>query len=289
MQGGPGSTRRSDVGFTLLGVVVIVSVIATLVMVVMPPILLGITVSKEEETRRQLAYLMGVMTGALPGETYGFLGDVGRLPKSLEELNSTSGTHTLCDNTWNPSIVNYHQFDGNQEHEGHLSMGWRGPYVTEMFASGDYLIDAWGQKLQYSCPESTKPSTDPTTGGVALTLRTGQIRSGGPDGVLGNGDDIRSDAFYDRGHIFMTVTVGSGATTPQTLDVTLSYPQNGEQTSILSEPQSVGVGSSKVIVFSSVPAGVRFININLGARNEYVHIQWQSNVVNRIAYVVPIR
>jgi len=282
-------TIRSHTGFSLLGFLVFLSTLVTLVLVFTPPILLGVTLSKEEETRRQLAYLAGVIVGTVPGRTYGFVGDVGRLPKSLEELNTLSGTHTLCDSANNPSTALYHRFDGNTEHAGHMSMGWRGPYAIEMFASGDYLVDAWGQKLVYTCPQSTKPSTDPTTGGVAMTLRTGLIRSAGPDGVFNNGDDLVSDAFYDRGHIFFTVTVGSGASTPQSMDVILSYPQNGEQVTMLSEPTPVGVGQSKVIIFPSLPAGVRAVTINLGSRNEYLHVQWQPNVVTRLDYVVPIR
>lgn len=78
-----------------------------------------------------------------------------------------------------------------------------GPYAKQLVFSDDHLKDGWGQPFQYTCPESTR-----TEAGVSLTVRTGQIVSAGPDSVLGTADDIRSDAFHDRGHLFLTITQG---------------------------------------------------------------------------------
>lgn len=288
------SRRRAHVasnqGFALFGVIVVLVALIAIAFVVGPQILLGVTVSKEDETRRQLERLVRVIVG-FPGDPDGFLSDVGRLPKSLEELNSTTGTHTLCNATFNPGIVLDHLVDGSTEHRGHIRMGWNGPYVKEMFASGDYLIDAWGQKLQYTCPQSTKPSTDPSTGGVALTLRTGQLTSAGADGTFGTQDDIKSDEFHDNANLLVTVTIGGGDATPQSLDVVVHYPVNGEQTSVIAEPTTLSTEpgqQAKVIPFSSLPAGIRFMEIILTPRRESIHIQYDPNVANRMTYIVPL-
>jgi hypothetical protein len=279
----------SSEGFALIALVMVLGALLAIVLVVSPQILLGITVSKEDETRRQLALLVRIISG-IPGNPDGFVSDVGRLPKSLEELNSTSGTQTLCDAAFNPSVVNYHLVDGSIEHRGHVSMGWNGPYVKEIFASGDFLVDAWGQKLRYTCPQTTKPATDPTTNGLALTLRTGHITSAGADGAFDTQDDILSDTFNDTGHLFLTITVGFGTATPTNVTVSLFYPLDGEQTSQSSAPATLATaeGSQKLLIFQSIPAGIRFIDIAMSSQSESVHIQYNANVANAASYIVPI-
>lgn len=281
--------RARDAGFSLVALTIVLAILVTLVMLVVPNRLLGVSITKEDETRRQLALLVQVITGMPENQTFGFVGDVGRLPKSLEEINATTGTQTLCDATWNPGVTNYHLVDGSTEHRGHTSMGWRGPYVTQMFTSGDFLVDSWGQALRYTCPQSTKLASDPTTGGLALTLRTGEIASAGPDGVFDTADDIKSDLFYDAGNLLITVTVGNSTSTPTNITVTLYYPVNGEQTSVTSTPTTLQTqsGSQKLLAFGSLPAGVRFIDINMGSKSEFLHVPFAANVATAREYVVP--
>ncbi|MDO8678938.1 MAG: hypothetical protein Q7R30_10300 [Acidobacteriota bacterium] len=285
-----GAHVASSDGFALIALVMVLGALIAIVLVVSPQILLGITVSKEDETRRQLALLVRAIAG-IPGNPGGFVSDLGRLPKSLEEVNSTSGTQTLCDAAFNPSAVNYHRVDGATEHRGYVSMGWNGPYLKEIFAAGDFLLDAWGQKLQYTCPQTTKPATDPTTNGRALTLRTGLITSAGADGAFGTQDDILSDTFNDNGHIFLTVTIGQSQATPISVTVSLFYPLNGEQTSLSSAPTTLDTaeGSQQLVVFQSVPAGIRFIEIYMGNFSESVHLGYNANVANAASYILPIR
>ncbi len=286
-----GDRLASSAGFGLLvPLVVLLTGLVAIVFVVGGQLLLGVTVSKEEETRQQLVRLVRTIVGA-PGDPDGFVSDVGRLPKSLEELNNTAGTHTLCDAAFNPSVVSIHQFDGATEHRGHVPMGWEGPYVRDMFAAGDYLVDAWGQNLRYTCSQSTKPASDPTTSGLDLTLRSGQITSAGADGAFGTQDDIASDVFQDNGHIFMTVTVGASTATPTSIRVTLYYPVNGEQMNVSSAPTTLATaeGSQKLLVFQSVPAGIRFVEIEMQPKSESIHVKYDANVANAMSYVLPIR
>lgn len=278
-------------GFTLLGVVVVLLVIGAAA-ALMPLHFVDITVSKEEQTRLKLVKLVEAVAGIPEERTFGFIGDVGRVPKSLEELNSLSGPHTLCDSAFNPAAPpDFHSADGATNHRGKVGMGWRGPYFKEMAFSDEHLLDAWGQKVRYTCPETTKASTDATTGGVALTLRTGQITSAGPDGDFDTTDDIKAEPFFDKGHLFLTVTQGGADNVAKNVTVTFFFPSNGEQSSQVSAPTTVEApeGSTTTIVFSSVPAGVRFTQIDFGgAKSELFHMGLKSNIANRINVKIPV-
>lgn len=282
----------SQKGFTLIGVLVLLATVAIAAGVLALPVFLDLTVSREEETRRQLTRLVQAITGMPEQGTFGFVGDVGRLPKNLEELNDKNTTATTCASGFSPSAPpDFHTADGGTDHRGKLGMGWRGPYVKEMLFSDEHLNDAWGQALRYTCPESTIASSDPTTGGVAMTVRTGQIVSAGPDATFDTADDIKSDQFFDRGHFFLTVTQGGSENIARKVTVTFYFPSNGEQASLVSEPSTVAgpEGSETTIVFSSVPAGARFTQINFGgAKNELFHMALSARIVNRINVKIPV-
>lgn len=279
-------------GFTLIGVVLVLSAVSLPALILGPLLFRDITVSQEEQTRRKLARLVAVIAGIPEEGTFGFIGDVGRLPKSLEELNSLSDPHTLCDSAFNPAAPpTFHSADGITPHMGQVGMGWRGPYFREMYFSDEHLKDAWGQKLRYTCPETTRPATDPTTAGVALTLRTGQITSAGADGIFDTADDLESEPFHDRGHLFLTVTMGATDIMARSITIQLFVPLNGEQTFIESAPQTVAApeGSETTVVLASIPAGVRFAKIIFGQGFfELYHAGVKSNIANRIGFKIPL-
>ena len=89
-----------------------------------------------------------------PGDgRFGFVGDIGRLPASFQELAQPGGLPAYTTSTTRG-----------------IGMGWRGPYVNIGTSANDYLTDAFGRAY---------------TG-----ASSGQVRSAGPDGVAGNADDI---------------------------------------------------------------------------------------------------
>lgn len=279
-------------GFTVIGVVLVLCAVSVPAVLLGPLLFREVTVSKEEQTRRKLDRLVAVIAGIPEEETFGFIGDLGRLPQSLEELNSLSDPPTLCDSAFNPAAPpTFHTTDGTTPHMGQVGMGWRGPYFREMVFSDEHLRDAWGQKLRYTCPETTRPATDPTTAGVALTLRTGQITSAGADGIFDSADDIESEPFHDRGHLFLTITQGAQDAIARAVTVHLFFPVNGEQTSLVSEPQTVAApeGSEITVVFASIPAGVRYAKILYSVnRFELYHVGVKSNIANRIKFRIPV-
>lgn len=289
------AARNGDEGFALLGVVVVLTGLLAVVFVVTALGFLNATVTKEEETQRRLAKLVEAIGGlpeAMPSITQGtggFIGDLGRLPKSLEELNDLAGPHTLCDAGFNPATPPaFHTADGATNHRGKVGMGWRGPYFKEMIFTDEYLRDAWGVKFRYTCVESTRLED-----GVSLTVRTGQITSAGKDGLFDTADDLKADAIHDRGHLYLKVTQGGSDqdANPNQVTCTLYFPSNGEQTSLTSGLISVPTseGSTVTAVFASVPAGLRFAHVDFGEKKRQMYHHFiKSNIANDINVKIPV-
>lgn len=284
-----------ETGMLLIAVVVAMTVLLGGIFALRAVAFLDVRVTNEEVTNQRLAKLVEAIGGipeaqaSITQGTSGFVGDMGRFPKSLEELNDTAATHTLCSATFTPAAPPaFHVADGGTNHRGKVGMGWRGPYYKEMTSTDEHLRDAWGVKFRYTCPESTR-----TEDGVSLTVRTGLITSAGPDGLFESGDDIKSDTFYDRGHLFLTITQGGNDKTanPSQVVANLYLPSNGEQTTLTTSIVSIGTdeGAEEVAVFASVPAGIRFLQIDFGnTKKELFHTFLKSNVANDVNVKIPI-
>lgn len=107
--------------------------------------------SQEERTRKQLERIYTGMYGDPSHGNFGYLGDMGRLPVSLVDLNQRGSQ---------PSFA----IDASYG----LGAGYNGPYAPHANAA---FVDAWGSTLQYAP-------------GVA------QVRSAGPDRAFGTADDL---------------------------------------------------------------------------------------------------
>ena len=279
--------------FALVAMVVALVGFLAVIFVMTAMAFLDVTVSKEDETKRRLAKLVEVIGGvpeAMPSMsqgTHGFVGDVGRLPKSLEELNATGGSHTLCDAGFNPAAPPaFHTSDSGTNHRGKVGMGWQGPYFREMIFTDEHLLDGWGVKFRYTCAESTR-----TEAGVSLTARTGQITSAGKDGLFDTADDIKAEEFHDRCHLFLTVTQGGNDNSANNGEATVYYASNGEQVSLTAAPVTVSgpEGSEVTMVFASIPAGIRFAVVTMsGNRIERHYAFLKSNIANRINVKIPV-
>lgn len=282
-------------GFALIGAVVALAAMFGVVFVITAVAFLDVTVSNEEQTERQLDKLIEVIAGVpeanptITQGTGGFLGDIGRLPESLEELNDRTTTGTLCDAAFNPAASPaFHTADGGTNHRGKVGMGWNGPYYKEMVFTDEHLRDAWGVKFRYTCPETTRVED-----GVSLTLRTGQITSAGRDGLFDTADDLKADPIHDRGHLFLTITQGGAdkAANPNLVSVALFFASNGEQADQTTAIVNIDTteGTEALAVFASMPAGLRFVQIDFGTqRKELYHTFLKSNVSNAINFRIPI-
>ncbi len=183
-------------GFTLLELIVIITVIGILAAAVTPAIVQQIMDTRVRSTQDEARTLHAAMVGD-PGQSrFGFAGDIGRLPNALTELAQAGGLPNYTTATIRA-----------------VGMGWRGPYVNDGTSSGDYLTDAFGR---------------------AYTLNSGQVRSAGPDGTPNNADDIvyPPAAPTVTGDITVTVKTITGGKTvvdPSGYRVDLYYASNGTE------------------------------------------------------------
>lgn len=145
---------RNGRGFTLLEMTVALAIIAILAAVATPMILNRLLEARRQATEQEARLLYEAVVGAEgDGGSFGFVGDLGRLPASFEQLAQAYGLPAYTVQTTRG-----------------VGMGWRGPYISSGASAGDYLTDAFGR---------------PYTG-----ASTGQVRSAGPDGLAGTTDDI---------------------------------------------------------------------------------------------------
>lgn len=185
-------------GFTLLELVVIIAVIGILAAAVTPTVMNQIMDTRIEATEAEARGLYEAMVGAptSDGTRFGFVGDIGRLPNTINELHAQGGLPSY-------STSNIRS----------IGMGWRGPYVNIGTSASDFLSDAFGRNY---------------------VLNSGQVRSYGPDGIANNSDDIvyPPSAPIVTGTVAVTVKTITGGKTvvdPGGYRIDLYYANGGSQ------------------------------------------------------------
>jgi prepilin-type N-terminal cleavage/methylation domain-containing protein len=214
------TTQRSR-GFTLLELVVVVAVIGILVAAIAPSMMQRVVDARVDETRDEARILHEAMVGKAGENQFGFVGDIGRLPSSFQELAQAGGLPAYTTSTFRS-----------------VGMGWRGPYVNMGVTANDYLTDAFGR---------------PYSGATS-----GQVRSAGADGVPGNADDIvyPPNAASISGNVVVTVkttTANKTVVDPTGYRVELLYASGGTETSLSD--------TAAPFSFSNVPMGVHAVRV----------------------------
>lgn len=221
-------TAEQDRGFSLIEMAVAIAVAATLVSLLGVVVSRAVQSSRETQTQEQVRQIFDVIMGEPTRGSFGYLGDMGRLPTSLSEL-VTQGGQTAFHTT---------------SHEGNIGYGWRGPYLTSPFTSTEIFTDGWGQTLSYT-----------NSGGTA-----GQIISSGPDGTLSNADDISYPVqlpINTTGKLLVTVIVNN-IPQPSGLTVSVYSASNGDQGT--ASTQTTAASGSVPFSFT-VPHGVSAIKV----------------------------
>jgi general secretion pathway protein G len=183
-------------GFTLLELVVVIAVIGILAAAIAPSVIQQVMDTRVEGTRSEARQIAEGIVGNPSLNQFGFAGDIGRLPVSLQELAAIGSLPAY-------STANVRG----------IGMGWRGPYVNSGSSTTDFLTDAFGRMY---------------------VLASGQVRSAGPDGVANTADDIVYPPSAPEITADVTVTVktivgGKTVVDPADYRVDLYYPSNGAQ------------------------------------------------------------
>ncbi len=145
---------RTNRGFTLIEVLVAIALISIVAGALAPLGIRSMRSAQLEKTRTRMDTLLRAMAGDPAQGDFGYLGDMGRLPGTLADLNDATGKPAFAVNA----------VDG-------VGYGWAGPYVPTIAPAGAPVVDAWSLALQYD--------------GV-----TAQLRSAGPDRLFASADDL---------------------------------------------------------------------------------------------------
>ena len=210
-------------GFTLIEMTVILAVIAILAAAITPMVLQQLVDARNETTRREAKLLHEAIVGRPDvAGSFGFYGDMGRWPKTFQELLMPGPGAFLF----------------NTDTFRNVGMGWKGPYINAGDSKEDMLTDAFGRPYQGAS--------------------TGQVRSAGPDGVFASEDDVVYPPIWQRpgGRLMVTVKRMAAEDVGYTLDppgytVRLYYSSNGQQ-AFLDDPIAP-------FVFDNVPQGLHAI------------------------------
>ncbi|MBN2536660.1 prepilin-type N-terminal cleavage/methylation domain-containing protein [candidate division WOR-3 bacterium] len=172
--------RRTSVterGWSLVELLVVISVLGIILAFFVPPIVSRVTtharvVSTQQEMnmlREAIAGNSDVIAGGQLVST-GFRNDVGRLPRSLVELATRNPFDTLY------ARVMYVGKETLPAWDPYIKKGWNGPYVREDGDMG-YMDDVWGVPYRF----------------IVENNETLGLESAGPDGLFYGQPGSRTD------------------------------------------------------------------------------------------------
>ena len=232
--------HRQKNGFTLLETTIALGVSALLVFGAMSVLSQPAENQRVSETVQRLNQLKKAILGDPRVVTkeartdFGFVGAMGSLPSSLEEL-------------WISSAQPLFAFDTSLR----VGAGWSGPYATLPTTDyfDDFTRDSWGNTIQYVVG----------TGVSAVTGQTyrAQLISYGPDGELGTSDDLTCEIYETE--MLATITgyirdANGNALTG--VSAKLHHPSSGALTFA-----SATTDSNGAYTFSDIPFGSRSLAV----------------------------
>lgn len=147
-------TSSSSRGISLLAVVIMIGVLGVSLTITRILLHQQTNVHRESETRKEMKEIYGAIMGNPETRTFGYVGDMGRLPDNLTELADKMGQ---------PDFVGTGNSNG-------IKWGWNGPYINAGRNTESYKKDAWGNDY--------------------AIVGVNQIRSNGADGTAETPDDI---------------------------------------------------------------------------------------------------
>jgi type II secretory pathway pseudopilin PulG len=192
-------------GITMLEVTLILAALVVLSAAVAPTVLRTVNNANARNVVSEMEALHAAMLGDMTDGTFGYMGDMGRFPYTLDEL---------VVQTDEPFFV-------RSETSG-VGYGWNGPYVVQGRTPTDFQLDPWGNPYDIS------------------VVGFGQLRSYGPNGLPDDNDDITYPAYPvdPYGTLLVQVKGHSGEAvlnSPDGCAVTLQYSDSGEFSSVYAD------------------------------------------------------
>ena len=187
---------KSESGFTLVEVVMVIIIMAIIAAVAMRSMDKGLETARVEETRNEMNQLAEAIAGnpSLYSNgmrtSFGYVGDVGSLPANLDALTTNPGYGT-----------------------------WKGPYIRSDFSgyTSDFKKDAWGKLYAYSGSITLQS----TGGNDTLTRSIAQLAADlTANSLTGTVTDAAGNPPGDSANnvrIIVTYPNGSGSTKDSTL------------------------------------------------------------------------
>lgn len=167
-------------GFTLLEIIVVLAIVGILAGVTATMGFSLLNRAREKATFEEIKEIYKAIMGNPELGTFGFVGDMGRLPDDLTEL---------VDKTGQPDYDIKSTMDGTEDNNG-IKWGWNGPYLNIGVDPESYNNDAWGNPYAYN-------------------NITGKITSNGTDDTPDTSDDITYPPYEVsyKGDVTLTVFV----------------------------------------------------------------------------------
>ncbi len=229
-------------GFTLLEIIVVLAIVGILASVTATMGFSLLNRAREKATFEEMQEIHKAIMGNHKLGTFGFVGDMVRLPDDLTEL---------VDETGQPDYGIKSTTDDTPEDSNGIKWGWNGPYLNTGAAPLSYNNDAWGNPYDYSNV-------------------TGKIISNGSDGLLDTPDDIiypPYDVSY-KGDVTLTVFVKGmpnlfeSSGTNITIEITIySYDDQNDEMSSFGTINSVE-NEGKSFSFSGLTQGFHPVKID---------------------------
>lgn len=160
---------RAAAGFTLLELLVVLVILATVTTLAMRSVDGVVDQQKYEMSQRGLEEIEAAVLGspddrAADGSRTinGFVADIGRLPETMD----IDGVLTLGE-LWDRDGLPVYDLASNVvDSEVKIPAGWRGPYINLPLGSRKLLLDGWGNR--YTSPLGTSSDPPESTGYARL-------------------------------------------------------------------------------------------------------------------------